>query len=180
MIDKQHPSTPFAINISMSDYNMLKSSKTLSRTNEVDVASIQLREILDRDNFNLIIIDDPEILQRSTNLLKDWNSPRRSYFHFHYHAFGDVREEESGFPTTDTVKQLASIIDKSFSQGQDLIVSCIAGLSRSGAVAQAAIDYGFMDTGHHRTPNVDLYRRIKENLGILITPETSAFNQLEK
>ena len=56
--------------------------------------------------------------------------------------------------TPEDGKRIAEILMNAFRDGRNVIVSCVAGLCRSGAVAEVGIAYGFQDTGVVRAPNV--------------------------
>lgn len=66
--------------------------------------------------------------------------------------------------SNEQAKEIANIIRMAFEQDRDILVHCNQGISRSGAVVQAAIDYGFQDTNKFRDPNQYVLKKIKENL----------------
>lgn len=64
-------------------------------------------------------------------------------------------DEMKGFAITEEDgKKIADILMNAFFEGRNVIVSCVAGLCRSGAVVEAGIARGFQDTGVARAPNV--------------------------
>lgn len=70
--------------------------------------------------------------------------------------------------TADQALQIADIISDAKKNGYNIVVHCHAGLCRSGAVAEVAIQYGFQDTEARRIPNVLVKNRIKEHLGLTV------------
>ena len=56
--------------------------------------------------------------------------------------------------TPEDGKKIADILTGAFQKGRNVIVSCVAGLCRSGAVVEAGVACGFQDTGVVRAPNV--------------------------
>lgn len=56
---------------------------------------------------------------------------------------------------------IAQILTTALCNKQNVIVHCWAGVCRSGAVAQAAIDIGFHDVGAYRSPNKLVLRKVK-------------------
>jgi len=89
--------------------------------------------------------------------------------------FLDIEENDPKFEefkefviSKEDGERIADILRKSFADGSSVIVSCMAGLCRSGAVAQAGIDYGFVDVGSVRAPNLMVYKAVaKPLLGVL-------------
>lgn len=62
--------------------------------------------------------------------------------------------------------------------GANILVHCEAGLSRSGAVVEATVRYGYNEVpGVKRTPNAVILKKLLNRLGIEINEETSAFNE---
>lgn len=74
--------------------------------------------------------------------------------------------------TKKDAEAIASILKRAFKHGNNVIVSCVAGMCRSGAVAQVAIDYGFRDTGVIRAPNVMVEKAIRKELDFNQTWDT--------
>lgn len=61
-------------------------------------------------------------------------------------------------------KQIADIIKLAKEKNMDILVHCNKGVSRSGAVVQAAINYGFKDANKFRDPNLYVLKKIERYL----------------
>ncbi len=70
--------------------------------------------------------------------------------------------------TVDQAKQIANILRNCKDKGYNIVVHCIAGLCRSGAIADVAITFGFEDTETKKIPNMLVKNRIKEQLGMTV------------
>lgn len=155
---------PKAINISLQTYNTAHIK---------DYAAKSLVDIINDNNYMVIVIDDPDISQRLNDPRRLWMKDSVSISYF---SFADCNRNEINYLTDGDVKAITGVIRRAKENNKDLIVSCIAGLSRSGAIVQAAVDFGFMDAGSHRKANIDILLDIKSSLGISINQHTSAFN----
>ena len=153
-----------AINISLFDYN--------PGTFLGDASP--MRDIIARNNYAIITIDDVGQTPRTLNGFPEWMKGNCGFAHSF--TFHDNEESGEGCFSAINAASVAADIISCKSLGLDLVVSCIAGLSRSGAIVQAAIDYGFEDTGRIRTPNNRIKGMVREALGIEINASTSMFN----
>ena len=153
-----------AINISLFDYN---TGTFLGDTGP-------MRDIIARNNYAIITIDDVGQTPRTLKGFPEWMKGNRGFVHSF--TFHDSEESSEGCFSAINAASVAADIISCKSLGLDLVVSCIAGLSRSGAIVQAAIDYGFEDTGRIRTPNNRIKGMVREALGIEINASTSMFN----
>jgi predicted protein tyrosine phosphatase len=77
--------------------------------------------------------------------------------------FNDVdRGEDYAFNTEDAAS-IISFLQEAKKSNKDVLVHCLAGLSRSGAVTQFAIDYmGFAEVHGTRIPNSHIYYTLVE------------------
>lgn len=79
--------------------------------------------------------------------------------------FTDVNENQTGAITKTQAKQILDILTHAKDNNLSVLVHCIAGIARSGAVAQFAIDYlGFTDntpTGTTRIPNLAVLNALR-------------------
>lgn len=98
------------------------------------------------ENSMLIQIVDP-----------DNNHPTPKYNFKHVLKLKFLDLESEGHPLAPKAHHAAKIVDSlvhARDNRMNVIVHCHAGVCRSGAVAQFAIDrLGFQDTGSHRIPN---------------------------
>lgn len=79
----------------------------------------------------------------------------------------DVKTDPDNI-TDDQAKQIAEILVNAKERNLNIVVSCHAGLCRSGAVADVGIQFGFDDTETQRMPNILVKNRIKEHLGMTV------------
>lgn len=70
--------------------------------------------------------------------------------------------------TESQAKQIADILKNCKDKGYNIVVHCVAGLCRSGAVADVGILYGFEDTETRKIPNMLVKNRLKEQLGLTV------------
>lgn len=97
--------------------------------------------------------------------------------------FLDVEEAEwpamhiNGQCTINDAREIASIIRMAKIRGWNLLAQCEMGVSRSGAVAQAAIEYGFEEApgSLQRDPNMRLLTLLRNELGTAYEPQQSPF-----
>ena len=86
----------------------------------------------------------------------------------HHFVFADANEDDEQAISSQQANELVHILQSAFAQQQDVLVHCVAGVSRSGAVAQFAIDYlGFSDGNSStdwRLPNAAVLKALKTAL----------------
>ena len=70
--------------------------------------------------------------------------------------------------TVEQAKLIANILKNCKEKEYNIVVHCIAGLCRSGAVADVGILYGFEDTETKKIPNMLVKNRLKEELGLTV------------
>lgn len=64
--------------------------------------------------------------------------------------------------TPEQARSLCGILQDAYLAGHDLVVHCTVGVSRSGAVVEAAVRMGFDDPGTFRAPNARVLRLLHE------------------
>lgn len=74
-------------------------------------------------------------------------------------------EDSDGFPETSKIsdeqaKQLVNLLKYAIANRMNVVVSCVAGICRSGAVAEVGVMMGFTDTEKYRQPNI----RVKQKM----------------
>jgi protein-tyrosine phosphatase len=75
----------------------------------------------------------------------------RSAMETHHFVFGDLDENQPGPIQSSQADQIVTILKIAQEAQQNVLVHYVAGVSRSGAVAQFAVDFlGFEDANHQR------------------------------
>lgn len=101
----------------------------------------------------------------------DFPQPKHSFVAVHQFNFSDVdTEDHEDAPTDQHASSLVEILDNALAAGHNVVVHCVAGLCRSGAVAEVGVILGFEDTGAVRCPNVllknKMMRILRERAGV--------------
>lgn len=77
---------------------------------------------------------------------------------------GDAFGEE--FKVTDVqAEQLVNLLKHALDKRMNVIVHCVAGVCRSGAVCEVGVMMGFQDTGDYRSPNLMVKHKMMKVLG---------------
>lgn len=91
-------------------------------------------------------------------------TPAKEFKEIHKFEFLDA-EDEDGFPeeakiSDEQANQIVKLLQHALNNHMNVVVHCMAGLCRSGAVAEVGIMMGFQDTEKLRIPNI----RVKQKL----------------
>lgn len=76
--------------------------------------------------------------------------------------------------------QIAEALLTALREDTNVVVHCMAGLCRSGAVVECGIQLGFEETPNIRHPNVTVKNMILKQLGLTYNPDESTFNDWRK
>ena len=106
--------------------------------------------------------------------------PDFAFKHIFKFAFLDAEKgedvfEEFGIKDEDA-KGIADALLLAKSEGCNVVVHCIMGLCRSGAVVECGVQLGFEDTERVRQPNVTVKNAILKQLGLDFDPDESPLN----
>lgn len=95
----------------------------------------------------------------------------RFFKEIHKFEFSDVeRETDEAWEhrmTEQQAQEIAKILTTALANEYDVIVHCVAGLCRSGAVTEVGVMMGFEDTGVYRQPNVHVKTSLMRTLGMI-------------
>lgn len=112
------------------------------------------------DNAMLIQIVDPA-MEFPTSLYK--------FKEVHQFEFLDLEVNDpwgEDFKVTDEqAQQLVDLLLKAYGQRMNVIVHCVAGVCRSGAVCEVGVMLGFEDTEIFRSPNLMVKHKMMKHLG---------------
>lgn len=90
----------------------------------------------------------------------DFPKPKHHFELIYQFKFLDIEEDNELAISDFQAKEIAGILKYALQARRNVIVHCVAGVCRSGAVIQAGVDIGFLDTETFRIPNL----RVKQKL----------------
>ncbi len=100
--------------------------------------------------------------------------PVPSYNFKETHQFEFLDLEKTDDPINDDWKitdaqaeQLVALLQRAFENRMNVVVHCVAGVCRSGAVAEVGVMMGFRDTEKFRVPNRMVKKKVMEQLGMI-------------
>ncbi len=113
------------------------------------------------DNAMLIQIVDP---------CMEFPTPLYKFKEVHQFEFLDLEKDDlpsaEEFKITDAQAQkLVDLLLKAYGQRMNVIVHCVAGVCRSGAVCEIGVMLGFEDTEVFRSPNLLVKHKMMKCLG---------------
>ena len=113
------------------------------------------------ENAMLIQIVDPAM---------EFPTPLYQFKEVHQFEFLDLEKDDmpsaEEFKVTDAqAQQLVDLLLKAYGQRMNVIVHCVAGVCRSGAVCEIGVMLGFEDTEIFRSPNLLVKHKMMECLG---------------
>lgn len=90
-------------------------------------------------------------------------------------SFLDVNKNEDGFISEQQSICIVDFLEQAKKYNKNIVVHCVMGVSRSGAIAQFAIDFlGFSDAGFksesgygREHKNADIYNALRKTAGFL-------------
>lgn len=94
------------------------------------------------------------------------------FFEKHQFAFVDAEEPTQFFSeehliSTEQAQQFVDILKNALDHSYDVLVHCVAGVCRSGAVVEVAEMMGFDECFRYRLPNIRVKRMLMESAGLL-------------
>ena len=98
-----------------------------------------------------------------------WPTPAHNFKEIHQFEFLDA-EKTDNFPAeakvTDTqARAIAKLLKHALDNRMNVVVHCMAGLCRSGAVTEVGVMMGFDDTQRFRSPNLLVKHSLMQALG---------------
>jgi predicted protein tyrosine phosphatase len=142
----------------------------MPRIQNVAFADIPLaRHMAVDDNSMLIQIVDPGM---------PFAIPRHKFKEIHQFEFLDVEKNSIEIDSTgkqidlsefaitqEQANQLVNLLQHALNNDMDVVVHCVAGVCRSGAVCEVGVMMGFLDTKHFRSPNLLVKHHMMKKLG---------------
>lgn len=128
----------------------------------VAFADIPKRHHIDAgENSMLIQIVDP---------CMEFPVPMHNFKEVHQFEFLDLEKDDmpdaEEFKITDEqAEQLVTLLQKALDNHMNVVVHCVAGVCRSGAVCEVGVMLGFKDAGAFRSPNLLVKHKMMRILG---------------
>ena len=96
--------------------------------------------------------------------------PKHNFKEIHQFEFLDLEEKDmpdaDEFKITDSqATEIARLLRHAQDTDMNVVVHCVAGVCRSGAVTEVGVMMGFEDIGSHRIPNLLVKHKIMQALG---------------
>jgi hypothetical protein len=111
-------------------------------------------------NSMLIQIVDPAM---------EFPTPKHQFKEIHQFEFLDLEQDDKWgeeFKVTDQqAEQLVKLLQHALDNRMNVIVHCVAGVCRSGAVCEVGVMMGFRDTEAYRSPNLMVKHKMMRVLG---------------
>ena len=112
------------------------------------------------ENSYLIQIVDPDM---------DFPLPKKVFKKIFQFKFLDIEEKDDdpfGYKISDSqAVEIGKILKDALENKANVIVHCVAGVCRSGAVTEAGVCLGFDDTEEYRSPNLLVKKKLFNVLG---------------
>jgi predicted protein tyrosine phosphatase len=112
------------------------------------------------ENSMLIQIVDPDM---------KFPVPKHTFKETHQFEFLDLEKDDDAdeaLKITDSqAEQLVALLQHALDKRMDVIVHCVAGVCRSGAVCEVGVMMGFQDTETYRSPNLMVKHKMMKVLG---------------
>ncbi len=114
-----------------------------------------------KENSMLIQIVDPAM---------EFPIPAQKFKEIHQFEFLDLERDDmpsaEEFKITDSqADQLVKLLQHALDNRMDVVVHCVAGVCRSGAVCEIGVMMGFQDTEVFRSPNLLVKHKMMKVLG---------------
>ena len=98
-----------------------------------------------------------------------WPIPAHNFREEHRFEFLDA-EDRDGFPdetkiSDEQAQEIVGLLQHALDNHMNVVVHCMAGLCRSGAVAEVGVMMGFDDCERTRIPNIRVKHRMMKALG---------------
>ena len=99
-----------------------------------------------------------------------WPEPKHHFREIHRFEFLDVDDkdtvaDEAMKISDDQAKQLVALLQHALDKKMNVVVHCVAGICRSGAVCEVGVMMGFNDCERTRIPNLLVKHKMMKVLG---------------
>lgn len=105
-----------------------------------------------------------------------WPEPKFKFKEIHRFEFLDVEEKDfvldPEMKISDTqARELVRLLKHALDNNMNVIVHCVAGICRSGAIVEVGVMMGFQDPEKFRSPNLLVKHKMMKVLGLNFDPD---------
>ena len=99
-----------------------------------------------------------------------WPEPKHQFKERHKFEFLDIEKNDECLDpvmkiSDEQAEQLVGLLQHALDNRMDVVVHCMAGICRSGAVCEVGVMMGFQDTERFRSPNLLVKHKMMKVLG---------------
>ena len=121
------------------------------------------------NGFHVAVKENSMLIQIMDPASGWWPKPKHNFREVHQFEFLDA-EDKDGFDEDFKISdaqaaELVRLLQHALDNHMDVIVHCMAGLCRSGAVCEVGVMMGFQDTEKFRSPNMRVKHKMMKVLG---------------
>ena len=117
------------------------------------------------ESGNHAFVPDNTILISIRDICTEIVDARQDFQNIYDFEFQDSDDSELGIQLPQAT-EMATILQSAADLEINVVVNCVAGICRSGAVVEVGTMIGFRDIGAHRLPNVRVKTMLMQALGI--------------
>ena len=131
---------------------------------------IQNVALSDIPKGNHIRVGENSVLIQIVDPCMEFPKPLYNFGSVHQFEFLDLEKDDMPSAeefkiTDDQAKSLVLILKQALLNRSDVVVHCVAGVCRSGAVCEVGVMMGFQDTEDFRSPNLLVKHKMMKELG---------------
>lgn len=130
---------------------------------------IQNVALCDIPKGNHIRVGENSMLIQIVDPAMEFPTPKHKFKEVHQFEFLDLEVNDpwgEEFKVTDEQAiELVRLLQHALDNHMDVIVHCVAGVCRSGAVCEVGVMMGFQDTEDYRSPNLMVKHKMMKALG---------------
>ena len=117
------------------------------------------------ESGNHVFVPDNTILISIRDICTELVEAPAEFMHIYNFEFQDSDDAELGIQVAQA-EEMATVLEYAADVEINVVVNCVAGICRSGAVVEVGTMIGFRDLGAHRIPNVRVKTMLMQALGI--------------
>jgi hypothetical protein len=130
---------------------------------------IQNVALADIPRGNHIRVGENSMLIQIVDPAMEFPTPLYKFREVHQFEFLDLEQNDAWgeeFKVTDEqAAELVRLLQHAYANRMDVVVHCVAGVCRSGAVCEVGVMMGFQDTEVFRSPNLMVKHKMMKHLG---------------